>query len=340
MNHPFPALLPLLRKIYASRFSELLFLVPFHRCDDPDVVTVYRGSYQHSGYVTDAVSRLARIECDHIIFTHDDVLLNPNLNERNFYEFFPLGSDDGFIPDFVPLHRGFGDWIFQMGHVARWMFPKSILFGTGVDRANLLSYLAPLNIKVDDNRANAKVNFSPENMTDIEHKPTHFLLEGLSGSRSHDDERTAEVMRLSRDTLDSLRGAMLTTLQHSTDRSTEVDTIIPMVLSGFYTDFYVIPKTKLRDFAHFIGICSAGGMFVEISTPTVLLSVCSSLQTACRLGLDFTGFVNQGSLESFGDHRFMALHPYKMSKYLADPDELKSFLEQLETYGPAPISAS
>ena len=34
---------------------------------------------------------------------HDDVLLNPALNERNFRDTFPLGPDDGFYPSLMPL---------------------------------------------------------------------------------------------------------------------------------------------------------------------------------------------------------------------------------------------
>ena len=141
MNHPFPANIPLLRRLYQGRFSHLRFLIPFERLPDEDVITVYRGSYTHAAYLTDARKELSAIDCDYFIIVHDDVLLNPQLSEASFDEIFRLGPDDGFIPRINPVQTSMHEWSWLAGFIAKLLYPKSILFGGGVEIPTLRKYL-------------------------------------------------------------------------------------------------------------------------------------------------------------------------------------------------------
>ena len=60
-NHPFTANIPLLRSLYAGRFSHVRFLMPLERTAEADVLTVYRGSYAHHAYAGDQVEALGAL---------------------------------------------------------------------------------------------------------------------------------------------------------------------------------------------------------------------------------------------------------------------------------------
>ncbi|MBQ4494506.1 MAG: hypothetical protein II968_01940 [Selenomonadaceae bacterium] len=83
-NHRYDKNLPLLRKIYGKRFSEIRFLMPFYDGSDADVIPVYESSYQFQGFLIQAYEKLKNIPCTHYLFVADDLILHPDLNETNF----------------------------------------------------------------------------------------------------------------------------------------------------------------------------------------------------------------------------------------------------------------
>lgn len=83
-NHRFDKNLPLLRKIYGSRFSNIRFLMPFYDGADSDVIPVYESSYQFQGYLIQAYEKLKDIPCSHYLFIGDDLIINPDFDESNF----------------------------------------------------------------------------------------------------------------------------------------------------------------------------------------------------------------------------------------------------------------
>ena len=108
-NHRYDKNLPLLRKIYGGRFSDVRFLMPFYDGADADVIPVYESSYQFQGYLIQAYDKLKDIPCTHYLFLGDDVFIRPDLDEINFVartnmhgkkflgkEFSPLNSPDKF----------------------------------------------------------------------------------------------------------------------------------------------------------------------------------------------------------------------------------------------------
>lgn len=96
-NHKFNKNIPLLKRLYKNRFSNIIFIVPFYGGDDPQVVPVYESSYQFQGYIAQAYSQLSNIECSHFVFIGDDLILNPVINENNILEYLNLRPDDAFI---------------------------------------------------------------------------------------------------------------------------------------------------------------------------------------------------------------------------------------------------
>jgi len=324
MNHPYLRNLPLLRRLYQDRCSRLVFLVPFERVDDEDVITVYRGSYCHAAYVCDARSVLADIDCDFFVFVHDDVILNPRIDEATFSKFFPLGPNDGFIPGVGNLPEYFGEWSWYYGFVAKALFPKSILFGGGVEFANMAKYLPGREAVANKLTSlgvsfRSTVNLSTRHFDDVEHGPSRILLHGLSADLPSTPEQQALEQRclvLEKE----LAQLMLASHKSSLSESDEVELPFPVLTSGFYTDFYILPKTKLPDFAHFIGVAAASNLFVEIMAPTILYAVCDRVVTAYELGFDLRGFGPERSLERLADPSWLGMHPFKLSALRTQED--------------------
>ncbi|MFG5408123.1 hypothetical protein ABXN37_08380 [Piscinibacter sakaiensis] len=200
MNHPFPSVIPILRKLYAGRFTSVLFLVPFYRCDEPDVLTVYRGSYTHAAYLTDVRERLAAVDCDHYLVVHDDVLLNPALSEATFRQTFPLGEREGYISHLFPVGGTVGDWTWLFGFAPKALHPKSHLFGSGIEGATLRQYL-PGHAQIAAKFAahgilpQRHARLRSDRMPDVERHPSRTLLHGYAATLDPSDARQAEVER-------------------------------------------------------------------------------------------------------------------------------------------------
>ena len=85
-NNRFDKNLPLLRKIYGERFSNIRFLMPFYDGSDPDVIPVYERTYCFQGYLIQAYEKLKDIPCSHYLFIADDLIINPQFDETNFVD--------------------------------------------------------------------------------------------------------------------------------------------------------------------------------------------------------------------------------------------------------------
>ena len=338
MNHAYPRNLPLLREIYLGRFSELLFLVPFERLDDRDVITVYRGSYTHAGYITDARRELGEVDCDYFIFCHDDVLLNPQLNERSFPDIFPLGPNDGFISRAGPLPAYIGGWDWYFGMVPKMLQPKSLLFGAGLEYASLVKHLprydaVELSLHTAGMGYTKEVRLSSSRLSHVEMLPSCTVINGNNIATDLSNERQASVEALSLEVCKNLADALkissdLAGREHLTeDGEPAVDLPIPLIASGYFTDLYILPKSRLADYAHYVGVASAANLFVEILAPTLLYTCCDKVWGASELGLNDTGFERRATVEEFGDRRFLAIHPFKMSN-LSNPAK-RALLTQL-----------
>ena len=337
MNHPFPAILPLLRRIYRDRFSEVRFLVPFARLPDEDVITVYRGSYTHAAYLTDAHAALAALDCDYYIVLHDDVLLNPKITEANFLELFPLGPAEGFIPHIGSVPEHMGDWAWYYGFLPKLLYPKSLLFGSGVERANLVKYLPPVDqMREALERAGVPVysdcQLDPARMEGVLNQPSRVLLHGLAGGLPVGTEAQTNIDARSVD-IEQQFMRLIVEDQHmfagrAGDPGHRVELPIPLIGAGYSTDFYIVPKPAFDDYCHHIGVASAANLFVEILAPTLLFACCERVRTGVDFGLDFSGFDEPKAVEWFADARCAAIHPFKLS-VLATEKIQDAFIELL-----------
>lgn len=338
MNHPFPDQLPLLRRIYAGRFTTVRFLIPFEQMPDEDVITVYRGSYCHAGYINDARRELAALDCDFYVVLHDDVLLNPKITEDNFTTVFPLGADEGFISAVGGLSYDVGVWTWYFGMLPKLLHPKSQLFGSGIERHTLARYLPSPEMLEQKIRAAGitpatRARIDPGYMPDVDASPTRVLFEGLSGHLRFDDAEQDAMDERTRAMTHDLFRAMLDFEEmyrpDAVDReASSIRLPLPLVTSAYATDFYILPKSGLATFAHYIGVASAANLFVEVMAPTMLFAACERVRVADDFGLDRSGLTGSHGLDWFSDVRAFAIHPFKLSRFAKEHGD--AFIDQLD----------
>lgn len=107
-NHKYEKNIPLLKELYGKRFKNILFIMPFHKGDNNDVIPVYESSFCFEGYIAQAHRNILKMQCDHYVFIGDDLLLSPKLNEDNIGIEFCLSNNDAYIESLTPLK--YTDW--------------------------------------------------------------------------------------------------------------------------------------------------------------------------------------------------------------------------------------
>jgi hypothetical protein len=344
LNHPFPANLPLLREIYAGRFSEVRFLIPFVRLPDPDVITVYRGSYVHAAYLADAYHVLKDIDCDHFIVVQDDVLLNPQLSEKTFRQIYAIGPRDGFIPVVDPMQGRIEHNSWTFGLIARWLNPKSLMLGSGIEAETLKNHL-PSRETMEQafarsgQAATDAIHITPDNtvgMRTFGSESSRLVLHGLTGPVDDEwcrDSIETHCEAIVNHFLGAMRDARRTAqADASLDEANAITLPIPTVDGHYYTDFYILPASAIHDFAHYMGVAGAANLFVEVIAPTILHACCDRVWTGEELGLDFSGFADLRPLRWFEDIRHSAIHPIKLSAF-RDPERYERLVSTLRALG-------
>lgn len=100
-NHQFEKNIPKLRKLYDDRFSTIRYLSPFSKSTEHDIIPIFEKSIHFQGYFAQAFRHLPR-NCDYYVFCGDDLILNPNLNERNLIDYLNCNKSS-YIKYFNPI---------------------------------------------------------------------------------------------------------------------------------------------------------------------------------------------------------------------------------------------
>ncbi len=291
-NHRYEANLPVLRKIYGDRFSKLLFLMPFSRSREPDVIGVAGNSYEFNLFVSQAAETLSRQDCSHFVFAGDDLLLNPILDETNLLEALELGPEDGHIRRLRTIHD-YGEWVHSLNGF------YAMRNTAGVEWQDILP------------------NFDDA--------CTRLRRHGIDlGDLVVRSETKRDCWKLAHH------------LAHHYCRQFPYDDhpeqlVYPLV--GSYSDFFVLPKGSLEEFALYSGVFAACRLFAEIAIPTALALAVDSIKTLTGpkfsqglpiwQGMDEIGSRCGHSIQAlFAEHRDrLYIHPVKLSRWKWDAHE-------------------
>ena len=298
-NHRFDKNLPLLRKIYGERFSDIRFLMPFYDGADDDVIPVYESSYQFQGYFIQAYDKLKDISCTHYLFIGDDMIIRSDLDETNFVGRTNMHGKKLLGKKFSPLNSpNRFKWFWTAG-TSRSFYNAAVSW-----KESLYSYDEALTRFNDFFGAKYKEVYDE----------AFFGNPDEPGSTILGDWKNAK--------------GFLNILNYfiATNGNT-LHIPYPMASGACCGDIFCIDKGNLFEFSRLCGIFSGMNLFVEIAIPTsVVLTfkrdevVFLSEESMLILWAGRDDFENKydrdfGKLLDEWDEKLLCIHPVKLSRW-------------------------
>lgn len=235
-NHRFDRNLPVLDQLLKDRFSNIFYIIPFYDGDREDVIPVYGRSIFFETYLAQAYNIVKDKGFDHYLVVADDMILNPELNERNYMDFFEVEKGQSFIPMLKPLHTLRCCWLGTM---------ESFLYKPEQKYVETKGELP--------SKEEALKRFERQG---IELKP--LTRQNLFDDFTLDFKYLGDKLRLGLRTLTRLRHPF----------KNEYELHYPLVAS--YSDILLIANEDMKEFAHYCGVFGATSLFVEVAIPTAL----------------------------------------------------------------------
>ena len=117
-NHRYDKNIYRINEIYANRFSNIFHIMPFYDGDIENVIPVYDSSFQFQGYISQAFQHLKNKGFSHFVCVADDMVINPRLNEQNFFQLSGIDEDACFVHELRDLRDVRRRW-FHIGNAIR-----------------------------------------------------------------------------------------------------------------------------------------------------------------------------------------------------------------------------
>ncbi|MDY7008423.1 MAG: hypothetical protein SWX82_32015 [Cyanobacteriota bacterium] len=304
-NHNFEANIPKLRKIYDNRFHEVLYLIPSFRSSEADIKTVYRGSYNFHGYISDKLEDILRMDVDYYMFVHDDVILNPNINQVSLLEKIGLGEKDAFFP-YIRGYNPTQNWYWNERVISRLIGIEKHLFSSGF--IDFFKYL-------------------PEKELAISQFEKHKIPAITSINKQ-------EIFDTHKNNFNETNNLIWQFI--FADSKEELQLPYPLALG--ISDIFVIRRSCMEYFGHICGIFAAMDIFVEAAIPTALLLACQEIQFIKNTQLRAHNYLKPWSIKTpeeqelneiinnlekvddlhkvFVDDHIFFIHPIKLSKLM------------------------
>lgn len=291
-NHRYDGNIEKLEKIYGARFSNIYHIMPFYEGNRENVIPVYECSFRFQGYVAQAM-QLIHERYEQYFFISDDLILNPEINESNYKDWFHINGKNAFITFTKPL-REMGEWAINR----RFMdpLPKFEWYsGTLWEKEIMPSEQA---YSIAKQKGYEKEQF----LVDI---PMVW------GARK-------KLIKYPRLFVLFFKILLLGKQQ------------CPYPIWCGYSDIFIIPGEKMKEISHMFGVFAAMGLFVEMAIPTTLQLLCKDVTETKKLAplygksLWTTAEVeavknqhnhNYKTLEDNWDKNCLYIHPVKLSKW-------------------------
>ncbi len=333
-NHNYEKNIEKIKRIYGSRFSCLLQLMPFYRGDDPTVIPVYEASWQFQGYLQQALPAIMQQkDCSHYVFVGDDFILNPELNEWNICDKLGLDEncayvdkmdlvDEDHLENALWPQYSFNKFLCPLNRCEFHRFIPSLeearacCVRHGYDwKKGVRGYY--LHHCMEEKRFNSKGINMYYKLRYRRGMANFFAgleigLRKLFGCKVDED-----AIRLKHN--QKLTKRKLTTEYH-----------YPL-FHGF-VDIMAIPVHKMEEFAYVCGVFAAGRVFVETAAPTALVLTMDKIRTFNDLNCervivwgddqrDALVTEHQGSFAHLTEHwpaEVIYYHPVKLSQWKMD----------------------
>ena len=244
-NHNYPANLPKIEHIYAKRFSRIYHLMPFYFPDksvDAElakrIIPVFDNSYYFQGFMAAGYNTYRHEDASHYVFVADDLILNTEINEDNYADFFELGAKDSFVQNVYDIPQPFSDERWDHGWRAFTFSPNA----SGLQETHKLPSMEEAIGKFKS------LGYATQYVNEGGQK-SHFLVKLLN----------AIYWRFPRS-------------QHFIqwfNRIYKFKLSYPLVKGR--SDLTIVPHNKIEKFCHYCGIFAGLNLFIEIAIPTTLV---------------------------------------------------------------------
>lgn len=235
-NHRYDRNLPVLEEMYQDRFSNRFYLVPFYDGDMENVIPVYGRSIFFQGYIAQGAQCFVKKEFKHYLFIADDMVLHPQINEKNYREFFEVEDGQSFISELRPMQDMGTFWIGTIS--AMFYFKKQ-------------KYIECSNELPSEERAIELLN----NQGALVRPLTRKEIFGDFSLRTDSLGNKARLL---------LR--CLTRLRHPFKKRYK----LPYPTVGSYSDIVLVSAGDMKKFAHYCGVFASTTLFAEVAIPTAL----------------------------------------------------------------------
>lgn len=269
-NHNYAQNIPIINKIYAGRFASIKHVIPFAQ-DDFNVIGVFESSYQFSGYIAQAYSRIVSNEFARYMFVADDVLLSPVITEETLESKFGVGA---YIDDLSVVNSSdLKSW--------KWAMAAEMNFRNGGNACEGMRFLPTYE------EACALVSahgLSPEDAPSEE-----YYTMALSAAAIDPDgcyririPRSFKQEFRHRHPLSYWGRKLWGRGLDERDFFPQSRRLYPFLRS--WSDIVIVPADKLRQFAFYCGVFASMRVFAEMAIPTALAFVCPKIITRRKLG--------------------------------------------------------
>lgn len=242
-NHQYNKNIDILENLYKDRFTNIYHLIPFYKGKKPNVIPVYENSYYFQGYVSQGFKSYFEEKYIHYFFIADDLILNPLVNENNYFEYLKLTPRHNFLPEFIPLH-GTEGWWKRVGEAYQWNIKQA-----GIEVKNLL----PTYDEAMKKFHHFGLKIEPLGYDQISKLPISFINHLRAMKNGYFIKQISETAKC-------LKNKIL-----------RKNFSLPYPFVGSYSDIFVISADTIELFSHYCGVFAATKLFVEVGLPTSLV---------------------------------------------------------------------
>lgn len=254
-NHRYDGNLPLLRKWYKERFTDVLFLVPFAdelAQTEPDVISVHSGSFTFQGHLAEAKQRLSTLNCDAFLVIGDDLVLHPELHQGNLHSRMSLRPEAAYIKCLANL------------------YDAPIIWSTTANRTTFSAFAS------NDLEWRRYLPSREEAFAKFSKYGFEFAPLGLRNFRNLHGKFTIHELRM-------LVGLFFIISPVRNFFRPKCNAVPYPLLYG-YSDFFIVPGSDWDRFLSLCQVTAAMKVFVEVAIPTCLALACSHVETEIPYG--------------------------------------------------------
>ena len=247
-NHRFDKNIPVLEELFKGKFTYVYHIVPFYDGDRENVLPVYESSYYFSGYIAQALNQIKDKSFTHYVFTSDDLMLNPILNENNILEEIGIDKDDSYMPRFRTLDDV--EWSRSLDAMTY------KLYGLGAEVEKVLPTKEDAEMILRDKGYSFFDELSYINAFKAFHKHYRNTYSGYLPS-----------------------GFLFSSLKKLIKSPFSVYRFNYPLIGG-YNDFFIVPAFCIKKFSLYCGAFAASKLFVEVALPTAMALSSKRIRTS------------------------------------------------------------